>query len=89
VGEDLSLTCISSPLDPPKFILLNPFHYTATKSSFTLLEITTGQDKIYGHTAQSPIVIIGFFVKKMSLVFDLSAFKLYIGSPVVKFKPVV
>jgi hypothetical protein len=31
---------------------LNPFHYTATKSSFTLLEITTGQDRIYGHTAQ-------------------------------------
>jgi hypothetical protein len=30
----------------------NPFHYTATKSSFTPLEVTTGQDKIYGHTAQ-------------------------------------
>jgi hypothetical protein len=38
--------------------------------------------------AISPVVIIDFFVKKMSLVFDLLAFKLYIGSPVVKFKPV-
>jgi hypothetical protein len=37
VGEDLSLTCISSPIDPPKFILFNPFHYTATKSPFTWL----------------------------------------------------
>ena len=50
-GEDLSLTRTSSPPDPPKSIHLNPFHYTATKSSFTPLEITTGQDKIYGHTA--------------------------------------
>jgi hypothetical protein len=38
-------------LAPPKSIHLNPFHYTATKSSFTPLEITTGQDKVYGHTA--------------------------------------
>jgi hypothetical protein len=45
VGEDLSLTCISSPIDPPKFTLLNPFHYTATESPFTSLEITIGQDK--------------------------------------------
>ena len=52
VGEDLSLTRTSSPPDPPKSIHLNPFHYTATKSSFTPLEVTTGQDKIYGHTAQ-------------------------------------
>ena len=52
VGEGLSLTRTSSPPDPPKSIHLNPFHYTATKSSFTPLEITTGQDKIYGHTAQ-------------------------------------
>ncbi len=51
-GKDLSLTCTSSPLDPPKFVHLNPFPYTATESSFTPLEITTGQDKIYGHAAQ-------------------------------------
>ncbi len=51
-GEDLSLTCTSSPLDPPKSIHLNHFLYTATESSFTPLEITTGQDKIYGHAAQ-------------------------------------
>jgi hypothetical protein len=50
---DLSLTRTSSPPDPPKSIHLNPFHYTATKSSFTPLEITTGQDKIYGPTAHS------------------------------------
>jgi len=50
-GEERSLTCISSPIDPPKFILLNPFHYTATKSPFTSLEITMGQDKIYGWSA--------------------------------------
>jgi hypothetical protein len=48
----LSLTRTSSPPGPPKSIHLNPFHYTATKSSFTPLEVTTGQDKIYGHTAQ-------------------------------------
>jgi hypothetical protein len=48
----LSLTRTSSPPAPPKSIHLNPFHYTATKSSFTPLEVTTGQDKIYGHTAQ-------------------------------------
>ncbi len=60
VGEDLSLTRTSSPPDPPKSIHLNPFHYTATKSSFTPLEVTTGQDKIYGHTAHSswrPVVL--------------------------------
>ena len=54
-GEDLSLTRTSSPPNPPKSIHLNPFHYTATKSSFTPLEITTGQDKIYGHTAHSAL----------------------------------
>jgi hypothetical protein len=37
---------------PAQTILLNPFHYTATKSPFTLLEITMGQDKIYGWSAQ-------------------------------------
>jgi hypothetical protein len=52
-GEDLSLTCTSSPPDPPKFVHLNPFHYTETKSSFTPLEITTGQDKIYGQSAHT------------------------------------
>jgi hypothetical protein len=56
VGEDLSLTRTSSPPGLPKSIHLNPFHYTATKSSFTPLEITTGQDKIYGHTAQDQIL---------------------------------
>jgi hypothetical protein len=56
VGEDLSLTRTSSPPDPPKSIHLNPFHYTATKSSFTPLEVTTGQDKIYGHTAHSALI---------------------------------
>ena len=55
VGEDLSLTRTSSPPNPPKSIHLNPFHYTATKSSFTPLEITTGQDKIYGHAAHSAL----------------------------------
>ena len=55
-GEDLSLTRTSSPPDPPKSIHLNPFHYTATKSSFTPLEVTTGQDKIYGHTAHSALI---------------------------------
>jgi hypothetical protein len=34
-------------------ILLNPFHYTATKSPFTSLEITMGQDKIYGWSTQA------------------------------------
>jgi hypothetical protein len=37
---------------PAQTILLNPFHYTATKSPFTSLEITMGQDKIYGWSAQ-------------------------------------
>ena len=30
-------------------------HYTATKNSFTLLEITIGQDKLYGWSAHKAI----------------------------------
>ncbi len=41
-------TRISSPIVP-----FNP--YTATKSSFTLLEITIGQDKIYGWSTHSAL----------------------------------
>jgi hypothetical protein len=52
VGEDLSLNMYFFTDRPAQTILLNPFHYTATKSPFTLLEITMGQDKIYGWSAQ-------------------------------------
>ncbi len=33
-------------IGPPKLILFNPLH--CYKNPFTLLEITIGQDKIYG-----------------------------------------
>ena len=55
VGEDLSLNMYFFTDRPAQTILLNPFHYTATKSPFTLLEITMGQDKIYGWSAQQQI----------------------------------
>ena len=51
VGEDLSLNMYFFTDRPAQTILLNPFHYTATKSPFTSLEITMGQDKIYGWSA--------------------------------------
>ena len=48
VGEDLCLnTDFFTDKTRPKYTS-QPLHYTVTKSSFTLLEITTGQDKIYG-----------------------------------------
>ncbi len=41
----------------PDLILFDP--YTATKNSFTLLEITIGQDKIYGWSAHwRPIIFL-------------------------------
>ncbi len=53
VGEDLSLTMYFFTDRPAQFTLLNHLHYTVTKSPFTSLEITMGQDKIYGWSAQS------------------------------------
>jgi hypothetical protein len=53
VGEDLSLNMYFFTDRPAQTILLNPFLYTATKSPFTSLEITMGQDKIYGWSAQA------------------------------------
>ena len=55
VGEDLSLNMYFFTDRPAQTILLNPFHYTATKSPFTSLEITMGQDKIYGWSAHSAL----------------------------------
>jgi hypothetical protein len=52
VGEDLSLNMYFFTDRPTQIILLNPLHYTVTKSPFTSLEITMGQDKIYGWSAQ-------------------------------------
>jgi hypothetical protein len=48
---------------PAQTILFNPFHYTARKSPFTLLEITMGQDKIYGWSAQGRFADLHFFTK--------------------------
>ena len=51
VGEDLSLNMYFFTDRPAQTILLNPLHFTVTKSPFTSLEITMGQDKIYGWSA--------------------------------------
>ena len=58
VGAGLSLNMYFVTDRPAQTILLNPFHYTATKSPFTLLEITKGQDKIYGWSAQTVYIFI-------------------------------
>ncbi len=55
VGEDLSLNMDFFTDKTAQNVLLNPLHYTVTKSSFTLLEITMGQDKIYGQSAHSAL----------------------------------
>jgi hypothetical protein len=38
-------------------------HYTATKNSFTLLEIITGQEKIHGLPVQGILIIPGHLTK--------------------------
>ncbi len=46
-----------TPIGPhPNFILFNPLH--CYKNSFTLLEITIGQDKIYGWSAHYPLRLL-------------------------------
>ena len=46
-----------TPIRPrPNLILFNPLH--CYKNSFTLLEITIGQEKIYGWSAQYQIITL-------------------------------
>ncbi len=56
-GEDLSLNMYFFTDSPAQITFLNPLHYTATKSPFTSLEITMGQDKTYGWSAQSYLLV--------------------------------
>jgi hypothetical protein len=43
-------------------------HYTATKNSFTLLEIITGQEKIYGPSVQAITSVFTNFVRHSVLM---------------------
>ncbi len=76
---------------PAQTILLNPLHYTVTKSPFTLLEITMGQDKIYGWSAQVAtlrrlVASIGSWVAKLGRwVAKLGRWMATFGSWVAKF----
>ena len=52
VVEDLSLTMYFFTAGPTQIYTSQPFSLHCNKSSFTSLDITMGQDKIYGWSAQ-------------------------------------